>query len=207
MPSPLVPPALLPPAAPASLAEGASSPWLPRQASSEDPVAWLLECHARIRRVCRATQAVAQADPADPRRAPTAQDAARYLRMSLLLHAEDEDLSLEPRLRAASRARAQGRAEALTLGRSLDRMHQEHLQIEAGLPAVVQLLEAVATGGAAPSSLPSPGDCQAAADWLSGLLLPHVDHEEAQIFPAAVMLSPQDKAAIAAELRARRTLP
>lgn len=169
------------------------APWVPRAPESADPVTWMLDCHARIRRTTGGVRALAGAAVDDPRAATTATDCERYLRIGLPLHAADEEHSLRPLLLRPPGGGA--------LGRALDRMSSEHGRIEEGLPQACALLLAASRG---------EGDRVALAElasWLEGLLLPHIEHEEERILPAAATLSPQDQAALAAMLRARRAPP
>lgn len=158
---------------------------------AEDPIALLLACHARIRKVTAGVRALAELpDPRDPRAAPTAREAARYLRVGLPLHAADEDLSLAPRLRVRGLSAREAAA--------LDRMEDEHEHIEDGVPVVVAALERFV---ADPDTQPA---LVGAAAWLEDVLLAHIEAEEDAVFPACVRLEPRDLAGILVELRERR---
>ncbi|MCK6502037.1 hemerythrin domain-containing protein [Myxococcota bacterium] len=180
----------------APLPSPARSPFLPSAAVATDPVAWLLDCHGRIRKVVGGVRALAGAAADDPRAAQTAQDCARYLRIGLPLHALDEDASLRPLLLRGPGAGA--------VERALDRMSSEHERIEAGLPQALDTLEAAAAGVLVAGPLVA-GPLAELAGWLEGLLLEHIAHEEQHILPAASQLSPADLALLARQMRARRS--
>lgn len=158
----------------------------------ESPLDLLLECHGRMRRVVGAVRALAELDdPLDPRAVPTAEQARDYLRVAVRLHAEDEDLSVAPRLLRLALDQATRDAIAT--------MDDEHEQIVVGVPRVVLALEAflVDPVGEQPGLVP-------AAEWLEQVLLPHLDAEEAGVFPACSRLSQDDQATIVREMRLRR---
>ena len=155
----------------------------------------LLACHERIRRFT--ALAVALAEPAALARpaadvADGADGVRRYLALALPLHVADEDLSLTPRLLARAPA-----TEA-----ALARMHGEHLAHEALIADVAARCAAIAR---APAQLASLGPHLAgpAAELRAALAL-HLEEEERDVFPSLAALTPDDVAAILAELRGRR---
>lgn len=157
--------------------------------TADTPLGLLMACHERIHRYLGGLEALAALDDlSDPRAAPTARDCLRYFRDGLPLHGRDEDLSLAPRLRALG-------LEPRVL-EAMDRMTEEHAEVERGLPEVLASLGAVARGQAAP--------LDQAHRWLSPLLLGHLALEEAHIFPEIVRLPQAEQAAIVDEIRARR---
>ncbi|NOY28399.1 MAG: hemerythrin domain-containing protein [Oligoflexia bacterium] len=169
-------------------------PFRPAQSTATDPVAWLVDCHARIEKVVAGLGALSRAALDDPRAAVTAQACHRYLQLALPLHAQDEDESLVPPLLAAPSGAA--------LGGALDRMQAEHQQIVLALPGALILLDHVVNGLAV-----GTGELHDLAEWADGLLLPHIHHEEQVILPAVGRLSPDILDQIARQMRARRATP
>ena len=148
-------------------------------------------CHERIRRTLRGLAALSTEEGRhDPRAPATAVACARYLRVGLPLHAQDEDLSLAPRLR-----------ELLELDPAtlelLDELEDEHDAIETEMPAVLAPLDAIAAGQPA---LVLP-------ERLDALLQAHLKKEESEIFPWVRQLPIEAQEAIIRELRHRRTDP
>ena len=147
----------------------------------ESLIELLSACHDRIRRFAAMAVALA-ANPGAPDAAETAAAIRRYFTEALPLHERDEEESLAPRLR--------GHDGAVDL--ALGAMLHEHGENRA-------LVAAVLDACAAPATLASP----AAA--LAAHLEAHLAGEEAVIFPAVAALPADVQAAIAGELRARRT--
>jgi hypothetical protein len=157
----------------------------------EEPLDLLLACHERIHRYLAGAEAVvAFPDWRDPRAITTAKGCARYFRDALPLHAQDEDLSVAPRLRQ------------LDLGSetqaALRQMTQEHDAIHAGCAAVVDALEDIVAGG------PRSDALETALAPFAALLRAHVDAEERLIFGHLERLSVEERRAIVGELRGRR---
>lgn len=170
------------------------SPFRPAQPPSEDPVAWLFDCHARIGRVAAGLRALADAGPNEPRAPMTARACERYLRLALSLHASDEDQSIAPRLITGP--------GGIEIDRALERMNSEHTRILAGIPSALEILTGVATGAPPPEAA-----LDELATWFEGLVLPHLRLEERIIFPAMARLPRPVLAQIATEMRARRAGP
>lgn len=152
----------------------------------------LLDCHERIRRFCGGMLLLCEhLDPHDPRVVNTAERVARYLRVGLPLHAQDEDESLTPRL------------TALTLPdevqAALAQQQEEHLSIESLRREVVLGLER-AVSHHAPLPVVSMGH-------LTPLLLAHIDAEERLIFPHIERLPQEEQQATLRELQRRRQSP
>jgi iron-sulfur cluster repair protein YtfE (RIC family) len=170
----------------------------PRRAPATPPdeslLAMLEACHGRIRRHTALAQALAEpaaADhPADDVRA-TALAVHRYLSIGLPQHAEDEDRSITPRLRA----------HQPDLAPALDRMGAEHVAHAPLIATVVELCEGLCR---APHDRLTRARLGPAARALTDALAAHLEHEERVIFPVVAGLTPADQAAIIAELRARR---
>lgn len=163
----------------------------PFEAPPETPLGLLMACHERIDRYLGGLDQLARAEPGDALAPPTARAVARYLREGLPLHGQDEDRSLAPRLRALGPS---SRLEA-----ALDRLQREHEEMEAGLPALLALLDEISAGGRA-----DPGALRPRQAWLDGLLRAHVAFEEAEVFPEISRLDAAEQAAIVREIRSRR---
>lgn len=168
---------------------------------ADDAIDLLVACHARIRRF--KALALRLGSP-EGRAAPAAEvtEAARtliaYFSRALPLHAQDEDESLAPRLRAAATV-----ARGSEVSESLARMTAEHGPLEAAIAALVPLWSRLVTGpGEIAAMLPELG---AAAATMDGLWTPHLAAEEAVIFPAArALLSGDELEGVSREVRARR---
>lgn len=150
-----------------------------------DVVDSLLACHHRIRSFLALAARVGQGgDPAD-QIAQACGQIARYFREALPLHVADEEESILPRLHG----RDAGVDGALA---AMQEQHSEH---------AAQLAELAA-------ALAEPGSrarIAAAAAALEAAFAPHLDLEEAVVFPAIrQLLSARELADIAAEIRARR---
>jgi iron-sulfur cluster repair protein YtfE (RIC family) len=154
----------------------------------------LVDCHARIRHFAGLAARLAAQEAAAPAEVAEAAGAvARYFTEALPLHARDEEESIVPRLR--------GREPALDA--ALDVMQREHGEHGAPLARVIAACR-VLTG--------APGRLAELAPALSrdtAFLVRHFDahlaNEEEAIFPALRrLLGPEEDAALAAEIRARR---
>lgn len=156
----------------------------------DDPLAALAGCHAKIRQYMDGlTRLVTLDDLRDPRVIPSAQMAVRYFSIGLPLHAADEDDSIAPRLAT----RVPG-CEAL-----LDSLEIEHGAIDACLARLIPQLSMLAEGGQ-----PSRAALRAEVGFLRDILLPHIEREEAEMFPLLSELTPLDRMQIGRELLARR---
>ncbi|MDP2304694.1 MAG: hemerythrin domain-containing protein [Pseudomonadota bacterium] len=158
-----------------------------------DPVAAFRACHERIRLFTAGLHRIASLpDLADPRVPSAAAQARRYFSEGLPLHADDEDLSLAPRLRIV----------APECGPLLDELERDHRQIDACLATLLPLLGTLAEEGRVPHTT-----FRVAVSFLSSLLLPHIAREEEELFPLCVRLSAEDRVDIARELVERRNPP
>ena len=163
--------------------------------AAPDLVESLLECHERIRRFIDLAGRLATADAPQAQRAEAARSVARYFAVALPLHAEDEDLSIAPRLLRPSAP--EGAAAAAR------RMTEEHGPIEALLEALRPRWEEL---GADPSSIAWQSSALAdGAARLRVLVEPHLAMEEAVVFPAVPrVLSAAEMQSVLQEMRARR---
>jgi iron-sulfur cluster repair protein YtfE (RIC family) len=155
------------------------------------PLELLEACHAQIRKTCRGLRALAAPENlGDPRIPATAEACARYLRLGLPLHGQDEDLSLAPRLRAQPDV-------PLAALEALDTMDDEHGAIDEELARLLPGLGALARGEARALR----------PEALIDLLDRHLALEEARVFPLVPTLPEHDQAAIVREIRLRRAVP
>jgi hemerythrin-like domain-containing protein len=160
----------------------------PRAPQEGDAVDDLLACHVRIRRFVEVAARLAGGPEAQLAEAAAA--VHRYFSVALPLHAEDEDLSLTPRLAGASRE----------IDDTLGEMASEHRRIEELLAELLPHWSAVVS---TPAPLLASG-----ASRLGALFGPHLEREERVLFPAArTLLSPAELAALRSEIRARRARP
>lgn len=159
-------------------------------ALEEDIRDLLLACHGRIRSfLSLAAKAAEGSVEADRLRVDAAREAGRFFRLALPLHAEDEDVSLSPRLRAL------GDPE---LDAVLDGMTGDHGPIEQLAGVVAGRCEAMAATSQTPAELSSE------VAQLAALLEPHLDAEERVVFPALDKLDDAVRREIASEARERR---
>ncbi len=158
--------------------------------SSADPAAPFYACHERIRRFTGGlARMCALPDLSDPRVPDAAAQAYRYFSEGLPLHALDEDESLGPRLRRVAPA----------CGPLLDELAQGHKEIDACLATLLPLLKSLSEGHRVPDAT-----FRAAVNLLRDVLIPHIEREEADLFPLCAALSQEDRLAITRELQARR---
>jgi hemerythrin-like domain-containing protein len=155
-----------------------------------DPVAALAACHERIRTYTAGLARMAALPSLDdPRVPPSAAQAHRYFAEGLPLHAQDEDLSLAPRLLAVV-PEARGLMEDLAA---------DHVIIDRWLAELLPLLAALSKG--------EPADQEAlrrASDGLARVLIPHIEREERELFELCARLGEADRRAFGEELAARR---
>jgi hypothetical protein len=158
------------------------------------PELWqnLVDCHDRIRKFTAIALKLGRPAPLEEV-AEAAAAVQRYFTIALPLHAEDEDLSLAPRLRVAAPA----------LAELLDKMSAEHGPIHQTIADLTPLWSRVIEEPARQSEL--AGRLRAPASWLSELFESHLRPEEEIIFPQMVQaLLPESTTEILAEMRARR---
>jgi hemerythrin-like domain-containing protein len=158
----------------------------------EDPRDLLVACHGRIRSfLALAAKATEGEQECDRLRVDAAREAARFFALALPLHAEDEDRSVAPRLRALGDA---------SLDALLDAMTEEHEPIEQLARTVARDCDELAATRRVPQGL-----AQAIAR-LSSLFASHLDREERHVFPALDRLSATARREIASEARERRRI-
>lgn len=168
-------------------------------ASSDDPVDSLLACHERIRRFSALGARLADADVAPPDEIrEAARGVHRYFSMALPLHAADEDESIRPRLESWAGVTSSVR-------QALSSMSDQHVTIEAllaqALPEWAALAEEDEGRAAAARAVLDEIGMK-----LARLFHLHLALEEEVVLPALRQLPAEDKAAIAAEMRARRAI-
>jgi hemerythrin-like domain-containing protein len=163
--------------------------------AAKDVVDLLLECHDRIRSMTAlALRLAAAEDLPDAEISEAADRVRRYFGVALPLHARDEDESVVPRLRGKDP----------DVDSELDAMSREHGEHGDPLARVVAAADELARE---PSRLASVrGELRDAARELERHFDAHLAREERVVFPAIRKYLPaQELAAMAEELRARRT--
>ena len=167
--------------------------------SSDDPVDHLLACHERIRRFSTLGAQLAEAEvaPAEEIR-EAAHSVHRYFSVALPLHVADEDESVRPRLLAFDGA-------PRAVREAVESMTEQHTTIEELLAEALLHWAALAedaTGARADAAREALDDL---GHQLARLFHLHLGLEEEVIFPTLRRLPADDKAAITAEMRARRS--
>lgn len=167
--------------------------------SFSDPTALLSDCHRRIEMFLRILQKVAE-----NLSHPLVDDSRRALESSLLYfreaapkHTADEEHSVFPRLRQFHTA------EATTALETLDALEQDHRRADS-LHAQVDLLGKQCLKDGCLPRAEAQMFHNAVAE-LASIYRQHIQIEDDLVFPiAARILSPNQKAAIAAEMALRR---
>lgn len=165
-----------------------------KDVSRDDVVGALLACHDRIRAFTALAQRILGSTVAPIDVADAAARIERYFRVAFPLHVEDEQLSICPRLVAASVT-----PDVLY---ATNEMMDEHAPIDA---LVACLLPRWAALAGDPLELPALA-ARLAHDTgeLDRLLLAHLEREEKVLFPAVREHLAGDEIAIRAEMVARR---
>ena len=164
---------------------------------SGDPLDLLRACHTRIRDHLALAQQLVARDLVAPHAqiAEAASAVHRYFTVALPLHIADEEESVRPRLLASA-------TDDADLAAALAQMTDEHARIDDTLAALLPRFAAVAADPARRQELVSQ---QGAVADVSRALAAHLVLEETRLFPACAAWSPAIRAAVVAELRARRT--
>ncbi len=155
----------------------------------------MLECHERIRLFTKTSIRIGtERDALDADIVRASEDCERYFTTSLRLHIEDEERSIEPRLRLADPA----------CSSSLDAMTTQHKEHAPLLDSLCESLRRLRESPANASLREAAG---ATAIKLSALFEEHLTLEETIIFPAVQRaLSPEVQRTIVNEVRARRRI-
>lgn len=153
-----------------------------------------MACHRRIEQRLAAMERAAAALGANRKEALAALDGAlRFLDTSGALHTEDEEESVFPRLRA----RMEPGERTFLAG-------LEHDHAEAGM-IHRRLRELAAKAG---EGLEHDGELRGAVEQLAALYRRHIESEDATLTAyARALLTPQERLAIADEMRGRRNPP
>ena len=158
------------------------------------PEELLLACHGRIRSATAIANRIVTASVDDARIAEAALQVHRFYSVGVPLHAEDEDVSVRPRLINLSHDR--GVEHALT------KMSKEHLTIDELCGRVAGLCDTLAREPLRLQELRV--ELERVMSEINVLWDRHLGLEERVIFPALALLSPDDRTAIVRECRARR---
>jgi hemerythrin-like domain-containing protein len=164
-----------------------------------DPTALLSDCHRRIEMFLGSLERVASVidRPLIEEARAALESALRYFREAAPKHTADEEESLFPRLRQMRNPNVESAIQNLEL------LEDEH-RLAGPLHAEVEELgqECLATGSLSSTKAAAFGKAIAS---LVSMYKQHISTEDNLVFPlAARLLSPADKAAIAAEMAARR---
>lgn len=160
--------------------------------SGEGVAAMLLSCHEKIRRfMASAARLASDAPAAEADVAATSAAIVRYFAEALPRHAEDEDLSLRPRLEAAG------------FDGDLERLAREHEEIDVLLAELTPLWVALAAEPALRAELVPRLAPPTKA--LADLFDRHLGWEEERLVPRLEeLLGPEGLAAALAEMKGRR---
>lgn len=164
-------------------------------ASFEQPFEMLHACHERMQRMLALLQRLREhmaAHGADQQARDAARDVTRYFERAAPQHHHDEELHVFPPLLA------RGGQAAREL---VQRLQQDHLQMEARWVVARRVLQAVAEGR---SQALDAGE-EAALDAFTALYADHIAAEEQVAYPAAcVLLDPAAVQAMGKEMAQRR---
>jgi len=154
----------------------------------------MLDCHERIRGFLATAQRISQAQesPGDEV-ADAAGRVRRYFTDALPLHAQDEDVSILPRLRGFDPE----------VDRALEEMRREHVDAEASLARLTGLCATIEHNPASLADLGAAlgGLATELEDYFAG----HLEREERIIFPAfRRAIDVETSKVVMKEIRARR---
>jgi iron-sulfur cluster repair protein YtfE (RIC family) len=163
-----------------------------RTGGDGDAVDSLIACHQRIRSFLALGARIAEQGGAPLEVADACQRIERYFRQAMPLHVADEEDTILPRLRGRE----------APLDRALADMHEQHRAHESAQAAFTAAAAALASDPSDPARRLQLG---ASGQALSAELAPHLELEEAIVFPAMRrLLSGPELADLAREIRARR---
>lgn len=152
----------------------------------------LLECHDRIRRFLVIAERLAlTTEAAEDDRQLAGRSLVRYFSHALPLHVADEEASIAPRLGA--------KHDAARI--ALFAMTNEHHAMEPILVSLIDAWQRIADD-AADTTTREGTLAQVVA--LREVMLPHLAAEERDVFPLLAELTPEEQAAIVAEMETRR---
>jgi iron-sulfur cluster repair protein YtfE (RIC family) len=164
-----------------------------------DPTGLLSDCHRRIEMFLRSLERIAMVidRPLTEEARAALESSLQYFREAAPKHTADEEESLFPRLRQMHNPDLESAIERL------EPLEDDH-RWAGSLHAEVEELgrQCLATGNLSPTEA---GAFRKAIASLVSMYKQHISIEDDLVFPmAARLLSPADKAAIAAEMAARR---
>ena len=164
----------------------------PRADDPETALGLLQACHERIRRFCKLAVELPDAAAPDEQIVDAAESLYKYFGTALPLHAQDEDVSVKPRL--LERGFPKSIFGAIT---------SQHDQLNEELDALLLRWQMIADK---PSRRDGMRDKLAeGAQRIERLLHAHIAMEEEKLFPAMEeLLTADDDKAIVAEIRQRR---
>ena len=176
------------------------------QASFDQPLALLSDCHRRIERFLHILVRVTterRGGLLDPQYRAAVETALHYFREAAPRHTQDEEESLFPRLVPRLRASRDPRAaEALAHLARLEKDHEVATQLHAHVERVMQRWLA-----ASALKLDEEDQLERALRRLEALYVEHIRIEDRWLFPlAAKLLEPEELKAVGAEMARRRGL-
>lgn len=169
--------------------------------SFSDPTGLLSDCHRRIEMFLGSLQSIAPflADSPVTEVRAALETSLRYFRNAAPKHNADEEESLFPRLRQNADPRAQSVLSKLAA------LEEEHRWAAPLHEEIDRLGSKYLSSG--PLSAAEADVFRSAVERLASMYREHIALEDEVVFPcAAEVLSPQDKAAIGAEMARRRNL-
>ncbi|MEO5606294.1 MAG: hemerythrin domain-containing protein [Polaromonas sp.] len=167
-------------------------------AGFEEPFEMLATCHDRVERMLALQARLCQhllAKGCDDQARQAARDVMRYFDIAAPLHHQDEELHVFPPLLAGLDA---------TLRERVQRLMQDHRQMETAWANARRTLAAVADGATEGWTPLEPAQLDALAQF-AGLYRRHLDDENTFVYPAAqAALSPAAVQAMSEDMMQRR---
>lgn len=148
-------------------------------ASTEAPLEMLAACHIRIQHQCNTLQRLSahvQTRGSDEQARQAAQNIMRYFDTAAVDHHADEEEDLFPALLESVAG-----SDPVCIRQMIDRLCQEHRQLEAGWRKLRKILACIATGETA--DLP-----QQDVDTFVSRYIQHVEFEDGELLPMAARL-------------------